>query len=92
MLNNIVSALEDELGRAYGILSHLNGVKNSPELRESLEKIQVGYSSCSSIHVAATIILMNAILAPSGETRSFDESIRTKVQRPERLEIIRRME
>lgn len=40
-MKSIVSALEDELGRAYGILSHLNGVKNSPELRESLEKIQV---------------------------------------------------
>ncbi|KAI9320888.1 hypothetical protein BX666DRAFT_2017870 [Dichotomocladium elegans] len=35
-----LSALEDELSRAYGILSHLNGVRNSPELRETLEKIQ----------------------------------------------------
>ncbi|KAI9269139.1 hypothetical protein BDA99DRAFT_503658 [Phascolomyces articulosus] len=35
-----LSELEDEISRAYGILSHLNGVKNSPELRETLEKIQ----------------------------------------------------
>ena len=36
-----VSELEDEISRAYSLLSHLNGVKNSPELRETLEKIQV---------------------------------------------------
>ena len=40
-----MSELEDEISRAYGILSHLNGVKNSPELRETLEKIQVQYYS-----------------------------------------------
>ncbi|ORZ00865.1 hypothetical protein BCR43DRAFT_561239 [Syncephalastrum racemosum] len=35
-----LTELEDEISRAFGILSHLNGVKNSPELRETLEKIQ----------------------------------------------------
>ncbi|KAI8143543.1 hypothetical protein BJV82DRAFT_610813 [Fennellomyces sp. T-0311] len=35
-----LSELEDEISRAYSLLSHLNGVKNSPELRETLEKIQ----------------------------------------------------
>ncbi|KAI7901455.1 uncharacterized protein BX663DRAFT_531870 [Cokeromyces recurvatus] len=35
-----LTELEDEISRAYGILSHLNGVKNSPEVRSTLEKIQ----------------------------------------------------
>jgi oligopeptidase A len=35
-----VTELEDEISRAYGILSHLNGVKNSADIRTTLEKIQ----------------------------------------------------
>lgn len=35
-----VAELEEEISRAFGILSHLNGVKNSSELRETIEKIQ----------------------------------------------------
>ncbi|KAI8352883.1 hypothetical protein BD560DRAFT_408624 [Blakeslea trispora] len=35
-----LTELEDELSRAYGILSHLNGVKNSDDVRTTLEKIQ----------------------------------------------------
>lgn len=35
-----LSDLEDEVSRAYGILSHLNGVKNSPAVRETLEQVQ----------------------------------------------------
>lgn len=36
----LVTELEDEISRAYGILSHLNGVKNSDDIRTTLEKIQ----------------------------------------------------
>ncbi|CEG82892.1 hypothetical protein RMATCC62417_16884 [Rhizopus microsporus] len=35
-----LTELEDEISRAYGILSHLNGVKNSDDIRTTLEKIQ----------------------------------------------------
>ncbi|KAI8370387.1 uncharacterized protein BYT42DRAFT_595197 [Radiomyces spectabilis] len=35
-----LSQLEDEISRAFGILSHLNGVRNSPEIRSTLEQIQ----------------------------------------------------
>ncbi|CAO3693377.1 unnamed protein product [Rhizopus stolonifer] len=35
-----LTELEDEITRAYGILSHLNGVKNSADIRATLEKIQ----------------------------------------------------
>ncbi|KAI9276258.1 hypothetical protein BY458DRAFT_532828 [Sporodiniella umbellata] len=35
-----LTELEDEISRAYGILSHLNGVKNSADIRTTLEKIQ----------------------------------------------------
>jgi oligopeptidase A len=35
-----VTELEDEVSRAFGILSHLNGVKNSADVRATLEKIQ----------------------------------------------------
>lgn len=40
---HLVTELEDEISRAFGILSHLNGVKNSSELRETLEKIQASH-------------------------------------------------
>ncbi|KAI8076830.1 uncharacterized protein BX664DRAFT_344056 [Halteromyces radiatus] len=35
-----LTELEIQVSRAFGILSHLNGVKNSPELRSTLEQIQ----------------------------------------------------
>ncbi|KAI7889150.1 uncharacterized protein EV154DRAFT_539003 [Mucor mucedo] len=35
-----LTELEDEVSRAFGILSHLNGVKNSDDVRSTLEKIQ----------------------------------------------------
>lgn len=35
-----MTELEDEVSRAFGILSHLNGVKNSADVRTTLEKIQ----------------------------------------------------
>ncbi|ORX61756.1 zincin [Hesseltinella vesiculosa] len=35
-----LAPLETKLSRAYGLLSHLNGVKNSPELRSTLEQVQ----------------------------------------------------
>ncbi|KAI8967973.1 hypothetical protein BDF20DRAFT_908237 [Mycotypha africana] len=35
-----LTELEDEISRAYGILSHLNGVKNSADVRDTLEQIQ----------------------------------------------------
>ncbi|KAI9475959.1 MAG: hypothetical protein EXX96DRAFT_575260 [Benjaminiella poitrasii] len=35
-----LTELEDEISRAFGILSHLNGVKNSPDVRATLEMIQ----------------------------------------------------
>ncbi|KAI8087969.1 uncharacterized protein B0P05DRAFT_577844 [Gilbertella persicaria] len=35
-----LTELEDQISRAYGILSHLNGVKNSDDVRATLEKIQ----------------------------------------------------
>ncbi|KAG1344963.1 hypothetical protein G6F62_004308 [Rhizopus arrhizus] len=35
-----LTELEDEISRAYGILSHLNGVKNTADIRTTLEKIQ----------------------------------------------------
>lgn len=35
-----MTELEDEISRAFGILSHLNGVKNSADIRSTLEKIQ----------------------------------------------------
>ncbi|RUS33229.1 hypothetical protein BC938DRAFT_472487 [Jimgerdemannia flammicorona] len=35
-----VQDLEDQLERAYGVISHLNSVKNSPELRQVVESIQ----------------------------------------------------
>ncbi|KAF7726616.1 hypothetical protein EC973_008580 [Apophysomyces ossiformis] len=37
------SELEDELSRAFSLLSHLNGVRNSPELRTTLETLQPQY-------------------------------------------------
>lgn len=36
----LVTELEDEVSRAFGILSHLNGVKNSADVRSTLEKLQ----------------------------------------------------
>ncbi|KAI8879564.1 zincin [Backusella circina FSU 941] len=35
-----LTELEDEISRAFGILSHFNGVKNSPGVRSTLEQIQ----------------------------------------------------
>ncbi|ORZ13195.1 hypothetical protein BCR42DRAFT_331073 [Absidia repens] len=35
-----LTELENEVSRAFGILSHLNGVKNSSDLRSTLEQIQ----------------------------------------------------
>ncbi|KAF1806574.1 hypothetical protein V8B55DRAFT_1457797 [Mucor lusitanicus] len=35
-----LTELEDEVSRAFGILSHLNGVKNSADVRSTLEKLQ----------------------------------------------------
>lgn len=35
-----MTELEDEISRAFGILSHFNGVKNSPGVRSTLEQIQ----------------------------------------------------
>ncbi|CEP16898.1 hypothetical protein [Parasitella parasitica] len=35
-----LTELEDEVSRAFGILSHLNGVKNSADVRLTLEKLQ----------------------------------------------------
>ncbi|KAG2235667.1 hypothetical protein INT48_008543 [Thamnidium elegans] len=35
-----LTELENEVSKAYGILSHLNGVKNSDDVRATLEKIQ----------------------------------------------------
>ncbi|KAI8332360.1 hypothetical protein BC941DRAFT_462879 [Chlamydoabsidia padenii] len=35
-----LTELENEVSRAFGLLSHLNGVKNSADLRSTLEQIQ----------------------------------------------------
>ncbi|KAI8985057.1 hypothetical protein BDB01DRAFT_842942 [Pilobolus umbonatus] len=42
-----LTELENEVSRAYGILSHLNGVKNSPDIRATLEKIQPEFTKLS---------------------------------------------
>ncbi|OZJ04245.1 hypothetical protein BZG36_02488 [Bifiguratus adelaidae] len=36
----LVEDVEDALEKAFGVVQHLNGVKNSPALREALEEIQ----------------------------------------------------
>ncbi|KAG0177041.1 hypothetical protein DFQ29_005324 [Apophysomyces sp. BC1021] len=42
-----LTELEDEIARAFSLLSHLNGVRNSPELRTTLEKLQPQYVQLS---------------------------------------------
>lgn len=36
----LVQKLEDEISRAYGILAHFNGVKNSDDIRKTMEALQ----------------------------------------------------
>ncbi|KAJ2960719.1 hypothetical protein NQZ79_g3920 [Umbelopsis isabellina] len=36
----LMQQLEDDITRAYGILSHFNGVKNSDDIRQTLESLQ----------------------------------------------------
>ncbi|KAI9287355.1 hypothetical protein BC943DRAFT_274747 [Umbelopsis sp. AD052] len=36
----LVQKLEDDISRAYGILAHFNGVKNSDDIRQTLETLQ----------------------------------------------------
>ncbi len=69
--------IEDDLGRTWGIVSHLHGVKNSPELREVYDPLLAEVVKFSNRFGQSKPLYQSyCALRDSGEARGFDPAQR----------------